>query len=82
MTHAEHLIENAISNMEDGKDFEYFASQKHNKTMSELSGVDLRCVWEMAQHVVYSIKPGWLFDRETEMENRYGYRLDQRDYLY
>ena len=78
MTHAEHLIENAILNMEDGKSFEHFASQKHNKTMSELTGIDLRYVWEMAQYVVYSAKPDWLYDKEVEMENRYGYRLDDR----
>ena len=82
MTHAEHLIENAIIEMEESKGFEHFASQKHNKLMSELTGIKLSDVWAMAQHVVYSFKPGWLSDKEQEMEDRYGYRLDQRDYLY
>lgn len=82
MTNAEHLIENAIIDMEDGKDFEHFSNQKHNKLMSEMSGVDLNIVWEMAQHIVWSLKPAWLSNKEAEMEERYGYRLDQRDYLY
>ena len=76
MTNAEHLIENAICNMENGKDFEYFSSQKHNKLMSEMSNINLSSVWEMAQHIVWSLKPAWLSDKELEMENRYGYRLD------
>ena len=76
MTNAEHLIENAIINMEDGKDFEHFSSQKHNKLMSEMSNINLSSVWEMAQYVVWSLKPVWLSDKEIEMENRYGYRLD------
>ena len=82
MTNAEHLISNAIHNMEDGKDFEHFSSQKHNKMMSEMSNINLSVVWEMAQYVVYAIKPDWLYDKETQMEERYGYRLDQRDFLY
>lgn len=76
MTNAEHLISNAIHNIETGKDFEYFLSQKHNKTMSEMSNINLSCVWEMAQYVVYSIKPNWLYAKEAEMEEHYGYKLD------
>ena len=81
MTNAEHLIENAVFDIEDGKDFEHFSTQKHNKAMSEISGIHLPYVWEMAQYVVWTLKPSWLYDKEVEMENRYGYRLDQRDYL-
>lgn len=77
MTNAEHLISSAIHNMEDGKDFEYFSSQKYNKMMSEMSNINLSYVWEMAQYVVYSIKPNWLYDKEHEMEEQYGYRLDR-----
>ncbi len=76
MTNAEHLIENAIIDMENRKDFEYFSSQKHNKLMSEMCNINLSSVWEMAQYVVWSLKPVWLSDKEIEMENRYGYRLD------
>ena len=82
MTHEEHLIENAIFDMQAGKSYEEFAESKHNKAMSELSGVRLESVWMMAQHVVYTLKPGWVSDKEREMEDKYGYRLDQRDFLY
>lgn len=76
MTHEEHLIENAILNIQSGKGYEDFAEGKHNKVMSELSGIRLDAVWLMAQHVVYTLKPGWIADKEQEMEDRYGYRLD------
>lgn len=78
MTNAEHLIENAIFEIEGGKSFEHFSNQKHNKMMGELSGINLSYVWEMAQHVVWTLKQDWLSDKEAEMENRYGYRLDDR----
>lgn len=67
--------------MEDNKDFEYFSSQWHNKEMSSESGINLDHVWAMAQHVVYTLKPIWISDKESEMEDLYGYRLDQRNYL-
>ena len=76
MTNAQHLISNAIHNMEDGKDFEHFENQKYNKRMSEISNISLSSVWEMAQQVVYSIKPNWIYDKEAEIEERYGYKLD------
>ena len=81
MSNAEHLIENAIIDMEDNKDFEYFSSQWHNKEMASESGINLDHVWAMAQHVVYTLKPIWISDKESEMEDLYGYRLDQRNYL-
>ena len=82
MTNAEHLIENAIIDMKGGKDFEHFSTRKYNKLMSEMSGINLNIVWEMAQHIVWSLKPAWLSTKEAQMEERYGYRLDQRDFLY
>ena len=75
MTNAEHLIENAITDMEHGRDFEHFSSQKHNRLMSEMSNIALSSVWEMAQYVVWSLKPDWMLDKEIEMINRYGYKL-------
>lgn len=81
MTNAEHLIENAITDMEAGENFELFSSKKYNKEMAEMSGINLSHVWEMAQHIIWSLKPAWLHEKEAEMEVRYGYRLDQRNYL-
>lgn len=78
MTNAEHLIENAIVDIDKGKDFEHFASQKHNKLMSKISGISLNAVWEMGQHIVWSLRPTWLSAKESEMEELYGYSLDQR----
>lgn len=62
MTIAQHLIENAIMDMEQGKDYEYFSTQNYNKEMAETAGIKLYHIWEMAQQVVYTIKPFWLLD--------------------
>ena len=82
MSNAEHLIENAIIDMENGKSFEDFSSNENNKSMSEMSGIKLDTVWEMAQYIVYTVKPIWESDKAVEMEEKYGYKLDQRNYLY
>ena len=78
MTNAEHLIENAIIRIDRGEDFKHFSSQKHNKLMSEMSGISLNTVWEMGEHIVWSLRPVWLSSKESEMEELYGYSLDQR----
>lgn len=54
MSNAEHLIENAIYGMKDGKEFDDFASDWRNKEMSQQSGINLHHVWEMAMYVVYT----------------------------
>ena len=45
MTIAQHLIENAIMDMEQGKDYEYFSTQNYNKEMAETAGIKLYHIW-------------------------------------
>ncbi|MBE6603696.1 MAG: nucleotidyltransferase domain-containing protein [Ruminococcaceae bacterium] len=59
MTYAEHLIENAISYLESGKSFEEFCKAKHNTEMALGAGINMEHVWQMARHVLYTLKPMW-----------------------
>lgn len=59
MSNAEHLIENAISVIEAGRDFNEYASMKLNCDMAKMSDIRLRDVWEMATYVVFTLKPYW-----------------------
>lgn len=76
MSNAEHLIENAICCLERGEEFEEFASRKYNIEMAEMQHIDMRDVWLMAIHVVYTLKPHWLWQKEYEMVAAYGYVLE------
>ena len=77
MTNAEHLIENAVCCIERNEEFEEFASQIHNIEMAEMQHIDLRDVWSMAIHVVYTLKQHWLWEKEDEMVAAYGYKLEK-----
>ena len=76
MTNAEHLIENAICCLERNESFEVFSSQKFNIDMAEMQKINLRDVWDMANYVVYGLKPFWLWQKEDEMVAAYGYELE------
>ena len=59
MSNAEHLIENAVSTIENNGDFTEFSSAKHNQNMAKMSRIDLTHVWEMATYVVFTLKQYW-----------------------
>lgn len=52
MTNAEHLIENAITCMTNGKEYEFFAMQGINREMAGNLDWYLQEVWQMADYVV------------------------------
>ena len=54
MSNIEHLIENAIIAVEEGKSFEDFNSAEHNKKMLRRVCACADEIWEIAQYVVYS----------------------------
>lgn len=76
MTNAEHLIENAISDTEKGYKYEHFANEWYNKQMAKDCNIDLKYIWEMAQYVVWCCKPEWELEKQEQMEEIYGYKLD------
>ena len=57
MLYAEHLIENAISTLEDNKEYEAFAGDKCNIEMAQAVNIDLEQIWTMATYVVYTLRP-------------------------
>lgn len=89
MTNAEHLIENALQSMQIARSrnedtYEAFQNEMnhvYNKEMLREVCVTKKELWEIAQYVMYVYEPDIKYNLEEEMENRYGYRLDQRDYL-
>lgn len=90
MTNCEHLIENALMSMQKARNervdvYEAFQDEmnsNHNKAMLREVCVTKKELWEIAQYIMYTHDVCMKDDFEAEMENRYGYRLDQRDYLY
>ena len=73
MTSSEHLLENAIICLENKMDFEEFASRDINKMMSIDAEIALKRIWEMAQYVVYTLKPCWLDDIQDKYNERGNY---------
>ena len=70
MTNSEHLLENAIMCLENKVDFEEFANRDINKTMSTYANIALEQIWEMAQYVVYNLKPYWLEDVQISKKEK------------
>lgn len=58
MSNAEHLIENAIFDLKQGKTTEDFAKAWPNEVMLEETGFSPEDIWRMACHVVYSLYDG------------------------
>lgn len=59
MSNAEHLIENAVSVIENDGDFTEFSSAKHNQDMAKAIHIELSHVWDMATYVVFTLKQYW-----------------------
>lgn len=58
MTCAQHLIENAIYALKEGKDPEKVLDYDYNKEMLKLTGIEKNDVLGMAYHVVYTLYDG------------------------
>ena len=90
MTNCEHLIENALMSMKKAENeradvYEAFQNEMnndYNKAMLREVCITKKELWEIAQYIMYVYEDDIKSDVRTEMEDRYGYRLDQREYLY
>ena len=90
MTNCEHLIENALMSMKKAENeradtyeaFQDEMSHDYNKAMLREVCVTKKELWEIAQYIMYVYEVDIKSDVRAEMEDHYGYRLDQRDYLY
>lgn len=57
MSPCEHLMENALTALEQGKDFEYFKDDINFEFVPDVKPED---VWEMAQYVYFTYLPFYI----------------------
>lgn len=69
----EHLIENALSAMENAHSFTEWYSRERNRNPCTIEKADL--IWEIAQYVYWTYRPGIIEDTQRAMEEAYGYKL-------
>ena len=81
MSGAQHLIENAIHCIEDGKSYEDFSNVYVNQQMSDIYGIALDDVWGMAVQVVYTLKQNWVSDTIAVLRGETPFDLKMRDYV-
>ena len=62
--------------------FQNEMNNDYNKAMLREVCITKKELWEIAQYIMYVYEDDIKSDVRTEMEDRYGYRLDQREYLY
>jgi len=77
MSNIEHLIENAITTIENGKDYEDWLSAWQQKAMLKEVESDPWEIWQMAQYCYYTYRESVIMDTEKEMEDRYGYKIPE-----
>lgn len=58
MKNIEHLIENVILGMKEGKDVYDCLNEPHNQSLTHRAGVDADDIAAIAQHVVYTLYNG------------------------
>lgn len=61
----EHLMENALCALENGKDFEYFKSDINFKFASDVSPEN---IWDMAQYVYFTYLPCYISQGCKDLE--------------
>lgn len=81
MSGAQHLIENAIMCIENGKIYDDFSNACVNKTMSDVYGIALEDVWSMAMYVVYTTKRRWVGDVIAVLQGETPFDLEMREYV-
>lgn len=75
MSNIEHLLENAIDDMETKKSFEEWKQRYPNSAVLPLVEATAEEIWMMAQYVLYTYKP-WLLEKcRKETERIYGYPM-------
>ena len=75
MSNIEHLIENAITAIEENKTYEDWRTDWRQEAMLKDVMSDAWEIWEMAQYCVYTYKPSVIWDTEEKLEKEYGYKV-------
>ena len=77
MSNIEHLIENAITAIEENKKYEDWVSAWQQKTMLKEVMSDPWEIWQMAQYCVYTYKDSITWKLMDKVEAAYGYRMPE-----
>ena len=77
MSNIEHLIENAITSIEENKTYEDWRSDWRQKAMLKEVMSDAWEIWQMAQYCYYTYRQDIIWKTEDEIEKRYGYPIPE-----
>ena len=77
MSNIEHLIENAITCLEENRGYDYFRMMWQNAEMIKYVHATPEEIWEMAIYVVTTYKDGIVWDTEDKIEKKYGYPIPE-----
>lgn len=77
MSNIQHLIENAITCLEENRDFDYFISMWQNKEMLKYVNASPEDIWEMAIYVITTYREGVVWETEDKIEKKYGYPIPE-----
>lgn len=75
MSNIEHLIENAIVKLEEGKTYQDWLDMWPQHEMLKLVKSPPEEIWQMAQYCVYTYGQNIKWDTEAEIEKAYGYPI-------
>ena len=76
MSIAEHLIENALCNIERNRcNYKAFMNDKLLQEQSKELNIDLDIVWSMCQYILYNYRTSLCEKLETKIIKDYGYNI-------
>jgi len=77
MSIEEHLVENAICELERNKDYNKFMASELLKEQSKQTKIPMSFIWTMAQYIIYTYKPHIEGIKENDMIKAYGYYIKE-----
>ena len=75
MSDLEHLIENAVTAMEEGHDYDYWMDLWYTKGQLKNVKSPSKEIWEMAVWCYYTYKQSVEWKLEDEIVSKYGYPI-------
>lgn len=77
MSNIEHLIENAICAMENGKGYDDWMEMWQTREQLKYVKSPSSEIWEMAQYCYFTYRESIIWKTEDEIEKKYGYPIPE-----